>query len=461
MANMTTPKYGGLVLDIGNVLFMYSAVHVAALSFRQLKNALDSPAWYEYERGKVSKQDCDGQIAKDFGFDLNNWNDALNQLRASLQPNKDFIAAIRQLKLTYPELRVYGMTNMPKQDFEQLMPVIKNWGIFDEVYASSALGSRKPDIDSYEKFVGETNLSPEACIFVDDRLENVIAAQSFGFQALLFKDTSSTITSLHNLLGDPITRGHSYLQRNAKNLFSRITTGEIQKDNYGQLLILQCTGNRFGRSGKRGPLWNYFIGDPNFAETTYPFDSDTTALAMMVLDNVPAEEKELAMEKMLSNVSPDGLPLCWFAPSRPRICHCISANVFRFFCLNDRGHQLPTAYDFFCRLLKTKAYLLGSRYYESPDWLLFILADLCAKRPNDEGLRELSRLVNLETKDRMGCDKDILSTALRLVASQTLGLPNPRDLKTILDAQQVDGGWEKVWLWRYGKEKVKIGGGES
>lgn len=60
-------------------------------------------------------------------------------------------------------------------------------------------------------------------------------------------------------------------------------------------------------------------------------------------------------------------------------------------------------------------------------------------------------------QDRMGCDQDILSAAMRLISAQAMGLSDPLDLKLLLRTQQMDGGWGLVWLWRYGKEKVKIG----
>lgn len=59
---------------------------------------------------------------------------------------------------------------------------------------------------------------------------------------------------------------------------------------------------------KRGHTWNYFIGESRFCDTIYADDSDTTSLAMVVLDDIPKEEKEYAMNAILANLSPDGLP---------------------------------------------------------------------------------------------------------------------------------------------------------
>lgn len=58
----------------------------------------------------------------------------------------------------------------------------------------------------------------------------------------------------------------------------------------------------------KGHTWNYFIGEPIFAGTTYPNDSDTTSLALVILDEVSSKDKTLAMEAILSHLNPDGLP---------------------------------------------------------------------------------------------------------------------------------------------------------
>lgn len=148
---------------------------------------------------------------------------------------------------------------------------------------------------------------------------------------------------------------------------------------------------------------------------------------------------------------------CWLQTSRPRFCHGICANVFRYFYLSGQIDKLPSVYQYLCRLLNTEAYLLGTRYYENPDWVLFLLSDVCGKRPNDDALSEMRCLLTSHVQDRIGCDKNIFGAALRSLAAQALGIVNKKDVKTLLETQLMDGGWEKQWLWKYGKEAVKLG----
>ncbi|RSL88708.1 hypothetical protein CEP51_001632 [Fusarium floridanum] len=297
---MSLGNFSSLALDVGGVLLFYSASNIKTLTPRQISNALDSPIWHDYERGKVSKKICYDRICRQFGFDPNTWIEALDTMRESLHPNVELIDEIKRLKLVNPQLKVFGLSNISAEDFQQLKPLVDTWGIFDEFYASCLTSQRKPDVACYERFLEDGKISPETCVFVDDRIENVVVAQSLGFRSLHFNDTPSAVTTLRNLFGDPVSRGLDFLSRNAKKLF------------------------------------------------LYPDDSDTTSLAMLVLDDITPEEEAFAVEQILSHLSPDGLPYA-------------------------------------------------------------------------------------------------------------LGIENKRDVKTLLETQQIDGGWERQWLWKYGKEAVKIG----
>lgn len=70
---------------------------------------------------------------------------------------------------------------------------------------------------------------------------------------------------------------------------------------------------------------------------------------------------------------------------------------------------------------------------------------------------ELRQIVTRQLKRRIGTNKDVMSVALRLLAAQALGVENFPDLQTLINAQQLDGGWETVWMFTYGNVAVRIG----
>lgn len=141
---------------------------------------------------------------------------------------------------------------------------------------------------------------------------------------------------------------------------------------------------------------------------------------------------------------------------RPRVNPPIAANVLRFFFLNGQGFKLRTTLQYLCRMLSTGAYKIDDQYYCQADWMFYYLADLC-ERCFDPELNELRTLLKMRLQERMGCDKDVMGAAMRVLAAQSLKLINSQDLSTLLHAQQLDGGWELGWLWKYVKAATKIG----
>lgn len=88
----------------------------------------------------------------------------------------------------------------------------------------------------------------------------------------------------------------------------------------------------------------------------------------------------------------------------------------------------------------------------------YILSNLCSRRPSDPSLSEMRELLIAEIKDRAGCDENTLGAALRTLSAQAMGVPCARrDVRVLQESQQLDGGWERVWLFKYGKEDIRVG----
>ncbi|KAJ4128934.1 hypothetical protein NW768_007459 [Fusarium equiseti] len=459
MSAISHQEYTTLVLDLGGVLATYSTKNTVKVPASLIKSALDSPDWYDYEKGLTSQDECYTKICKEFGVDVETWTEALEQMREGVEINRELISSIRVLRQTYPRMQIFCLSNIPKPELNALRCEIESWGILDGFVGSSDIQQRKPDMAIYRECLEIIGVSASSCIFVDDKIDRVVSAQSLGLKSILFENNDELIRQLHNFLGDPVERAKEFLQRNAKNLFCELSTGQVQPDNFSQLVILQNAGDRnlVVLEGE-GSTWNYFHRkSPTLSNSAYPNDADTTSLAMTLLDDIPTGLKLQARDEILSNLSADGLPLCWFSKTRPRFCHVICANVFRFFAINEWSERLPGVYDFLCRMLESRAYLHGSRYYKNPDWFLYNLAGLCARRTWDSQLQRMRNLVVECVRERMGYNDDTLGAALRALSAQFLGFQSERDLRVLLEKQQLDGGWELTWLWGYGTKDVKIG----
>ncbi|QPC59591.1 hypothetical protein HYE67_001822 [Fusarium culmorum] len=445
-------EYTTLILDLGGVLANFTTKNNVGLRSSLIKAALDSSYWDDYESGRATEAECNENICHEFNIDIETWTGALEQMRKEgLQANNALISSIKELRQMYTKTKVFCLSNIPTSESDALRDEIQSWGIIDEFIASGVIFQRKPDTAAYEECLKIVEMPVSSCIFVDDKAENVVAAQTLGFKGIVFSDTDTLVRDLHNLLGDPVARAKAFLEHKVK------TAGNMLLDNYSQLIMLQNTGIRdliMPESDGRDCSQQV---SPILTTTVHPEGSETTSLAIAVLDNVPMDTKLKARDEILSNLNSDGLPLCWLSNSRPQFCHCMCASIFRFFVINDWGEDLPRANDFFCRLLETRAYLHGSRYYKKPDWLLYILSDLCESRPSDSQLQRMRDLLVECVRERMGLDDDIFGAVLRSLSAQSLGFQSERDLKIVLDGQQVDGGWDLTWPWGHGVESLQVG----
>lgn len=186
--NSSDPLFKVLIFDLGDVLFQWSPKTKTSISPKTLRLILSSPTWHEYERGRLSEQECYNRVGTQFGFPPEEIRACLDQARDSLVGSHNLIRTIRELKNTSDEpLPVYAMSNISLPDWEVLKTKPADWAIFDRVFTSGAAGARKPDLEFYHHVIAETGVDPRKTLFVDDKAENVDAAKAVGFQGIVFE----------------------------------------------------------------------------------------------------------------------------------------------------------------------------------------------------------------------------------------------------------------------------------
>lgn len=243
--NMYPSRFTTIIFDIGDVLFTWSSSSSSTISSKVLRRILASPTWEDYERGRLSEQDCYDRIAVEFSVDATEVRRAFDNARDSLKSDDEMIGLIRELKAHNSHLKVYAMSNISLPDYEVLRSKPADWWLFDEVFTSGGAGERKPNLGFYRHVLEQTHVNPYATIFVDDKPENVLSARSLGLHGVVFDDKAKVKRALRNLLGDPITRGRNYLSNNAGRM-SSVTDGGVElQENFAQLLILEMTENRY------------------------------------------------------------------------------------------------------------------------------------------------------------------------------------------------------------------------
>lgn len=241
---MASLRFTDLFIEVSGIFLHASPARINNLCPRSIKTILDSPYWHRYEKGQLSREQCYDEITAGFELELEVLDEAMGKLSSNLELDHELVAAIKGVKTAYPGFRVHAFLNISSPDYDMLKSQEGLWESFDSVLTSASLGHRKPELGSYQKVLSMTGAAAEKSIFVDDRVENVSTAHSLGFHGIVFKDRSTLVEKIHNLLGDPVFRGLRFLHQRAGELHCETDQHTVIKDNFSQLLIFECTKDR-------------------------------------------------------------------------------------------------------------------------------------------------------------------------------------------------------------------------
>ncbi|KAI0064798.1 HAD-like protein [Artomyces pyxidatus] len=452
------PRCSTLVFDIGDVLFSWSPVNTTTISPRTLKSMLRSPAWFEYECGRISEDECYRLIGETFSLDASEVRQSFADARKSLTPDNLFLGFIRQLQEeSGGHLRIFAMSNISAPDYEYVREQPADWSIFQRVFTSAAAGMRKPSLGFFRHVLEQIAADPSTVVFVDDRPENIISARSLGINGIVFDNPAKVRQALRYFVGDPTHRGRAFLEARAGQLETETTSGDPVEENFTQLLILEATGDKnLVRYVEHPRTWNFFRGKPQLTTDNYPADLDTTSVGLMV-----TKPDDLAfnsvMDEIVRGKDADGIPQVYFDKTRPRIDPVVCVNALSLFYSRGRGSELPDALAWVEGTLQHRAYLDGTLYYHTAESFLFFISRLLQSSDDKALHTRLAPLLKERLAERIGASGSALALAMRIIACASVGVRDELDLRGLLQLQLEDGGWEASGIYRYPTSGVTVG----
>ncbi|KAF9532637.1 HAD-like protein [Crepidotus variabilis] len=451
-------RYTNIIFDLGDVLFTWSAsAPRSPVPADIILKILRSFHWMEYEKGNLEEAEVYSLVAKEFSVTSEDVKAAFQAARDSLQANPQMLDVIRQLKEA--GLKIYAMSNISAPDWAVLSTKAadEDWELFSRTFTSAAAGERKPNIGFFEKVIEKARIDPSSTIFVDDKLENVLTARSFGMHGIIFRDQSKVIKELKNLCFDPVGRGQEYLVSHKQNFSSVTSNGLTIDENFAQLLILEATGDKnMVDYAKSSSHFNFFKSStvPSNSRESFPNDMDTTSIGLTVTDHVDLASKLAVMDEMLKYRNSDGIIQVYFDHSRPRIDPVVCVNVLTLFYSNGRGQELFETLNWVEKILVNRAYISGTYYYHGADQFLFFLSRLI--QASSYVQQRLGPVFKERIVERFGIEADSLSLAGRIIAAAAVNIEDKRDLETLLSMQSEDGSWGDGWFYRYASSGILI-----
>lgn len=195
-----------IVFDIGNVLATFKPKDFLMDIFKDAKLAdqffevFFTKLWHEYDQGLYAKEQMIQkglQKMPDQKEKIRNMMDVWTSYVIGIQKNIDLIHIYQ--KKGY---KVYILSNIPEDSYIYLK---EHYNFIDQVdggiysYQHKII---KPDVKVFEVLLDQYDLKANECIFIDDKKENIRAAERLGFYTIWLKDHAKLATLLKENLNE-------------------------------------------------------------------------------------------------------------------------------------------------------------------------------------------------------------------------------------------------------------------
>lgn len=195
-----------IVFDIGNVLATFKPKDFLMDIFKDAKLAdqffevFFTKLWHEYDQGLYTKEQMIQkglQKMPDQKEKIKNMMDVWTSYVVGIQKNIDLIHIYQ--KKGY---KVYILSNIPEDSYIYLKEHYNFINQVDGGIYSYQHKLIKPDVKIFEVLLDQFDLKANECIFIDDKKENIRAAERLGFYTIWLKDHAKLATLLKENLNE-------------------------------------------------------------------------------------------------------------------------------------------------------------------------------------------------------------------------------------------------------------------
>ncbi|MCB1107485.1 MAG: HAD family phosphatase [Chlamydiia bacterium] len=199
--------YRTIIFDLGNVLVNFSHQkmfsQIASLTGHTIEHIEDllvtHRMGYQYERGLLSSEEIYEIFQKDAPktFEIDEFLDAATSI---FHPKKEMETLVETLKRKGYQLILISNTSRPHYThIAQNYPFLSQ---FDHIILSYEVGAIKPEKEIFEYALKKGKTTPSSSFFIDDLLENVLAAEHLGIRSHHFTSPSHLMEDLvkHGIL---------------------------------------------------------------------------------------------------------------------------------------------------------------------------------------------------------------------------------------------------------------------
>ena len=198
--------YGGVIYKTPSMEGLNRWTQILGLSDEpEIAEMLENP-----NESQFVKDMCLGKIPEDRVWTImaDKWHikpSLIRRVRRALvskrRLNKPIVNLMAELSNQY---RTAILSNAGDQTRQLMEDVFHLDQFVDEIIISAEEGVIKPDPQIYMIAMERMNAVPESSLFIDDYLENVLAAREFGMKAVHFIDNAQAIMAVRGYLAEEV-----------------------------------------------------------------------------------------------------------------------------------------------------------------------------------------------------------------------------------------------------------------
>jgi hypothetical protein len=194
-----------------------------------------------------------------------------------------------------------------------------------------------------------------------------------------------------------------------------------------------------------------------------PADADCTAVGLSVLlevDDSYSEVANAALDRIIANCNAAGVIETYFDPTGERsglVDPVVCANVLFLAHQLGRQDELMATEDYLVEVMLDGTYLEGTRYYPSPDTLLYFLGRVVGRFRNSRLAERVRKVLQQAVTARIGTTSGPIDLAQRVLVCSWLGMRNTHEAMRLAALQGSNGSWPADSLFQYGRTKVHFG----
>ena len=194
---------GGVILNLNYKATINSFIELGINNFEEIYNQRQQTELFNnFEKGNIGSKTFITEIQK-----LSNLNDqqiinAWNAMLLDIPPER--LKFINKLKKDYKIFLLSNTNEIHIEYFENQLGKNNQLelfkGCFDQIYYSSRINDRKPNISCFNKVIKENNLAPMETLFIDDSIQHINGAKKSGIKTHLMRQNSSIINQFPDII---------------------------------------------------------------------------------------------------------------------------------------------------------------------------------------------------------------------------------------------------------------------